>query len=256
MADDLTGVPEAWLAPVGRVGSRPLEPRVGAHLLRLLHRPADGPSRRGHRPGRRLLRRRRHLQIGALQNPTGNRKGGPLYGEFASIRVDGGDPSQRPAAPTLAAKTSGEFGHLLEINRAAPAVRSALRRIRGQRRHRHTAGVLRAQGRTCTTRTTWSANQNGTTRDRNGVDSPATLDRSLKGTRGTAALDALALKLPSSIAWTCGCSPSTGTARQSARLRRRPCWDRRRTGPRRHQPDQLRDRPRRHVRRGGRKPHR
>ncbi|MEU2619979.1 hypothetical protein ABZ642_17905 [Streptomyces sp. NPDC007157] len=138
--------------------------------------------------------------IGVLENPTGNSKSGPLYGEFASIRVDGGDPSQRPAAPTLATKASGEFGHLLEINRAAPrfSVHYDVSGIKGA------AGTLlefSAPGPNMYNSYNLVSNQNGTIRDHNGVDSPATLDRSLRGTRGTAALDALALKLPSSIAY-------------------------------------------------------
>ncbi|QDN82214.1 peptidase S8 [Streptomyces sp. S1A1-7] len=138
--------------------------------------------------------------IGILQNPTGNRKGGPLYGEFASIRVDGGGPSQRPAAPTLAAKTSGEFGHLLEINRAAPRF-SVHYDVSGVKGATGTLLEFSAPGPNLYNSYNLVSNQNGTTRDHDGVDNPATLDRSLKGTRGTAALDALALKLPSSIAY-------------------------------------------------------
>ncbi|KPI09845.1 peptidase S8 and S53 subtilisin kexin sedolisin [Actinobacteria bacterium OK006] len=138
--------------------------------------------------------------IGILENPTGNSKGGPLYGEFASIRVDGGDPSQRPAAPTLAAKTSGEFGHLLEINRAAPQF-SVHYDVSGVKGATGTLLEFSAPGPNLYHSYNMVSNQNGTTRDHDGVDSPATLDRSLKGTRGTAALDALTLKLPSSIAY-------------------------------------------------------
>ncbi|MEU9152375.1 hypothetical protein AB0D59_17930 [Streptomyces sp. NPDC048417] len=138
--------------------------------------------------------------IGILQNPTAGSRGGPAYGEFASIRVDGGAPSQRPAAPTLAAKASGDFGHLLEINRAAPqfSVHYDVSRVKGA-----TGALLEfsAPGPNMYGSYNLVSNQNGTTRDHNGVDSPATLDRSLTGTRGTAALDALALKLPSSIAY-------------------------------------------------------
>ncbi|MEV6025249.1 hypothetical protein [Streptomyces sp. NPDC052036] len=139
--------------------------------------------------------------IGVLQNPTGGAKGGPAYGEFASIRVDGGDPSQRPAAPTLAAKeASGAFGHLLEIDRAAPrfSVRYDVSRVKGA-----TGTLLEfsAPGPNMYNSYNLVSNQNGTARDRNGVDSPAMLDRSLKGTRGTVELDARALKLPSSDAY-------------------------------------------------------
>ncbi|MEU9214798.1 hypothetical protein AB0D27_44910 [Streptomyces sp. NPDC048415] len=138
--------------------------------------------------------------IGILENPTGSASLGPLYGEFASIRVDGGDRSQRPAAPTLAAKASGEFGHLLDINRAAPQY-SVHYDVSGVKGATGTLLEFSAPGPNMYGSYNLVSNQNGTTRDHNGVDSPATLDRSLKGTRGTAALDALALKLPSSIAY-------------------------------------------------------
>src|SRR5262249_32693614 len=138
--------------------------------------------------------------IGILQNPTGSSKRGPVYGEFASIRVDGGSASQRPEAPTLAAKASGEFGHLLEINRAAPkfSVHYDVSRVRGG-----TGTLLEcsAPGPNMHNSSNLVSNQNGTTRDHDGVDSPATLDRSLKGTQGTVDFDALALKLPSSVAY-------------------------------------------------------
>ncbi|MEV6056684.1 S8 family serine peptidase [Streptomyces sp. NPDC052107] len=138
--------------------------------------------------------------IGILQNQTGNAKHGPAYGEFASVRVDGSDPSQRPAAPTLAAKGSEGFGHLLEISRAAPrfSVHYDVSRIEGA-----TGTLLEfsAPGPNMYNSYNLVSNQNGTTRDHDGVDSPATLDRSLTGTRGTADLDALALKLPSSVAY-------------------------------------------------------
>ncbi|MFF2510698.1 hypothetical protein [Streptomyces sp. NPDC058086] len=136
--------------------------------------------------------------IGILENPTGNSKRGPLYGEFASIRVDGGDPSQRPAAPTLASKTSGEFGHLLEINRAAPQF-SVHYDVSGVKGATGTLLEFSAPGPNMYNSYNLVSNQNGTARDHNGVDSPATLDHSLKGTQGTATLDARALKLPSSV---------------------------------------------------------
>ncbi|MGW1797330.1 S8 family serine peptidase [Streptomyces sp. NPDC001984] len=138
--------------------------------------------------------------IGILENPTGNRKGGPLYGEFASIRVNGGNPSQRPAAPTLAAKASGEFGHLLEINRAAPKF-SVHYDVSGVKGATGTLLEFSAPGPNMYGSYNLVSNQNGTTRDHNGVDNPATLDRSLKGTRGTVELDAAALKLLASTAY-------------------------------------------------------
>ncbi|MFF4959783.1 S8 family serine peptidase [Streptomyces sp. NPDC001222] len=138
--------------------------------------------------------------IGVVQNPTGSSRRGPVYGEFASVRVDGGNPSQRPPAPTLAAKASGEFGHLLEIDRAAPrfSVHYDVSRIKGAT---GTLLELSAPGPNMYNSYNLVSNQNGTTRDHDGVDSPAALDRSLKGTRGTAELDASALRLLASTAY-------------------------------------------------------
>ncbi|WP_153546721.1 S8 family serine peptidase [Streptomyces sp. RB17] len=138
--------------------------------------------------------------IGVLQSPTGGSKGGPEYGEFASIRVNGSDPSQRPEAPVLAAKASREFGHLLGIGRSAPrfSVHYDVSRVEGA-----TGTMLEfsAPGPNMYNSYNLVSNQNGTTRDHDGVDSPATLDRSLDGTRGTVELDAVALKLPSSVTY-------------------------------------------------------
>ncbi|MEV7322036.1 S8 family serine peptidase [Streptomyces sp. NPDC093970] len=138
--------------------------------------------------------------IGVVQNPTGGARGVPLYGEFASVRVDGGSPARRPAAPTLAAEPSGEPGHLLEITRAAPrfSVHYDVSRVRGA-----TGTLLEfsAPGPNMYGSYNLVANQDGTVRDHDGVDSPATLHRTLKGTRGTAGLDARSLKLPSSDAY-------------------------------------------------------
>ncbi|MEU6317981.1 hypothetical protein [Streptomyces sp. NPDC047009] len=138
--------------------------------------------------------------IGIVQNPTGGARGAAAYGEFASLRVDGGAPSKRPAAPSLAAKASGQFGHLLEIGRSSPrfSVQYDVSRVEGA-----TGTLLEfsAPGPNMYNSYNLVSNQNGTVRDHDGVNSPATLDRSLKGTRGTVELDALALKLPSSIAY-------------------------------------------------------
>jgi hypothetical protein len=138
--------------------------------------------------------------IGVLQNPTAGVRGGPAYGEFASIRVDGGEAAQRPAAPTLAAQGSAESGHMLWINRAAPrfSVHYDVSQVEGA-----TGTLLEFSdpGPNMYGSYNMVSNQNGTTRDHDGVDGPALLDRPLKGTRGTADLDALALKLPSSLAY-------------------------------------------------------
>ncbi|MEW1773559.1 S8 family serine peptidase [Streptomyces sp. NPDC086777] len=146
--------------------------------------------------------------IGVVQNPTGGAKGVPLYGEFASVRVDGGSIAQRPDAPALGAEPSGGpsagpsagSGHLLEITRAAPrfSVSYDVSRVKGA------SGTLlefSAPGPNMYGSYNLVSNQNGTVRDHDGVDSPATLHRSLKGTRGTAKFDAQALRLPSSTAY-------------------------------------------------------
>ncbi|WP_377273303.1 S8 family serine peptidase [Peterkaempfera sp. SMS 1(5)a] len=138
--------------------------------------------------------------IGVVQNPTGGFHSTPLYGEFSPVRVDGGSPAQRPAAPTLAAQASGPFGHLLEINRAAAefSVRYDVSGIRGA-----TGALLEfsAPGPNMYNSYNMVSNQNGTTRDHDGVDSPAALDRPLTGTRGTVQLSAAKLRLASSLAY-------------------------------------------------------
>ncbi|MGY5014226.1 S8 family serine peptidase [Streptomyces sp. 900105755] len=142
--------------------------------------------------------------IGIVQNPTGGARGVPLYGEFASVRVDGAGIAQRPDAPALGTEPSGGpsagSGHLLEITRAAPrfSVSYDVSRVEGA-----TGTLLEfsAPGPNMYGSYNLVSNQNGTVRDHDGVDSPAALERSLKGTRGTAKLDARALKLPSSVAY-------------------------------------------------------
>ncbi|HEY4005537.1 MAG TPA: hypothetical protein VGM60_10200 [Pseudonocardia sp.] len=134
--------------------------------------------------------------IGIVQNSAFPPR--PVYGEFASVRVEGGTAAQRPAAPTLAAPATGSFGYQAEATRAAPgfAVRYDVSQIPGA-----TGAVLEfsAPGPNMYHSLNMVNNQNGSAPDHDGVDSPATIDRALSGTRGTVTLDALALGLATSL---------------------------------------------------------
>lgn len=134
--------------------------------------------------------------IGIEQEPGS--AGRPVYGEFASVRVDGGSAAQRPAAPTLATPAAGSFGHQAEVSRAAPgfAVHYDVSGIRGA-----TGALLEfsAPGPNLYNLLNTVNNQNGSAPDHDGVDTPATLDRSLSGTSGTVELNALSLRLATSL---------------------------------------------------------
>jgi hypothetical protein len=133
--------------------------------------------------------------IGIVQNSARPR---PVYGEFAAVRVEGGTAAQRPAAPTLAAPPSGGFGHQAAASRAAPgfAVRYDVSGIPGATGARL---EFSAPGPNLYQSLNMVNNQNGSAPDHDGVDSPATLDRAVSGTRGTVTLDALSLGLATSL---------------------------------------------------------
>ncbi|HYZ52168.1 MAG TPA: S8 family serine peptidase [Streptosporangiaceae bacterium] len=122
----------------------------------------------------------------------------PVYGEFASVRVEGGTAAQRPAAPTLAAPATGSFGHQAEATRAAPgfAVRYDVSGIPGATGARL---EFSAPGPNLYRSLNTVNNQNGSAPDHDGVDSSATLSRELTGTRGTVTFDALSLGLATSL---------------------------------------------------------
>jgi hypothetical protein len=135
--------------------------------------------------------------IGIIQDSSEASADRAVYGEFASIRVAGGSPAQRPAAPPLATAANKPFGHDLEINRAAPnfAVRYDIRGIKGA-----TGALLEvsAPGPNLYNSYNLVDNPNGTVRDNDGVDSPATMEIPLTGSHGTATFNALTLGLATS----------------------------------------------------------
>ncbi|HEY4462212.1 MAG TPA: hypothetical protein VGN41_06045, partial [Streptosporangiaceae bacterium] len=115
-----------------------------------------------------------------------------------AVRVEGGTAAQRPPAPTLAAPPSGGFGHQAAASRAVPgfAVRYDVSGIPGATGARL---EFSAPGPNLYRSLNMVNNQNGSAPDHDGVDSPATLDRAVSGTRGTVTLDALSLGLATSL---------------------------------------------------------
>ena len=119
----------------------------------------------------------------------------PVYSEFTPIRVNGGTPAQRPAAPTLAAAGSDQFGHLLEIPETAP----------GFKLNYNVRGVPGAAGAifevsTPAAPTVYNSlntvtNANGTVRDHDGVDTGSVIYQRLPSSSGTVALNAVKLGL-------------------------------------------------------------
>jgi hypothetical protein len=134
--------------------------------------------------------------IGIMQNSALPPR--PVYGEFAAVRVEGGSAALRPAAPILATSATGSFGHQAEATRAAPgfAVRYDVSGIPGATGARL---EFSAPGPNLYHSLNMVNNQNSSAPDHDGVDSPATLDRTLSGTRGTVTFDALSLGLATSL---------------------------------------------------------
>lgn len=94
--------------------------------------------------------------IGILENPTGNSKRGPLYGEFASIRVDGGDlrnARQRRPWPRRHPESSVTCWRSTRPHRSSRCTTT----YRASRAPPARCWSSPRPGRTCTTRTTWSA---------------------------------------------------------------------------------------------------
>jgi hypothetical protein len=123
----------------------------------------------------------------------------PVFGEFTSIRMDGGTLAQRPAAPTLAAAGSDQFGHVLEIRKAAPgfSLRYDVRGVPGAAgaAFEISAPAAPTLGRSLNTVT----NANGTVRDHDGVDTGSVVYQQLPASFGTTAFDAVKLGLPGSL---------------------------------------------------------
>jgi hypothetical protein len=136
--------------------------------------------------------------IGIVQNSTGKPPfGHPVYGEFASIRVDGGAAAQRPGTPTLAAGNQG-FGHQLEVSRANPgfSLDYDVRNVPGAT---GAAVEVSAPAPTLFNSLNTVTNANGTTRDHDGVDTGSVAYQQLPGRDGIARLNAVTLGLGGSL---------------------------------------------------------
>jgi hypothetical protein len=140
--------------------------------------------------------------IGIDQDSSNADSGFPVYGEFASIRVDGATAAQRPTTPTLAVsadgRSGGQFGHYLEVSRAAPAfsLRYDVRNVPGAT---GAAVEVSAPAPTLFNALNTVTNANGTTRDHDGVDAGSVAYRALPGRDGTQTLDAVRLGLGGSL---------------------------------------------------------
>jgi len=122
----------------------------------------------------------------------------PVYSEFSPIRVGGGTAAQRPAAPTLAAAGSDQFGHVVAIPKAAPGfkLRYDVRSVPGA------AGAIfeiSAPAPTVYNSLNTVTNANGTVRDHDGVDTGSVVYQQLPASSGTVALDAVKLGLSGSL---------------------------------------------------------
>jgi hypothetical protein len=138
--------------------------------------------------------------IGIVQDSTGTPPFGSLiYGEFASIRVDGGTAAQRPTAPTLSAGGGG-FGHAVEVSRARPAfsLRYDVRAVPGAT---GVAVEVSAPAPTLFNSFNTVTNANGTARDDDGVDSGSVAYQRLSGSNGTAELNAVTLGIGGSMSY-------------------------------------------------------
>jgi Subtilase family len=120
------------------------------------------------------------------------------FGEFAPVRVDGGTPAARPAAPLVTA--GGAYGHTAHVTAAEPGftVRYDVRAVHGA-----SGAVVEvsAPGRTVFGSFNTFTNANGTTYDQDGVNTPSTVRRRVSGRSGTVRLDAVALGLPTSMSY-------------------------------------------------------
>ena len=125
--------------------------------------------------------------IGIVQDSTGIR---PVYGEFSSIRVDGGTAAQRPAAPILSA--AGASGHSLAITRAQSTF-SLGYDVRGIPGATGAAVEFSAPAPSLFNSFNTVTNADGTGPDNDGVDSGSSAFVPLHGRNGTARLDAAKL---------------------------------------------------------------
>jgi hypothetical protein len=133
--------------------------------------------------------------IGIVQNSAAPRA---IYGEFTPIRVGGDRANSRPDAPTLSA--GGGFGHNATVTRAAPgfSVRYDVDPVA-----RATGAMLEISAPAPTRWNSYNTftNANGSGRDQDGVNAGSVAYKQLPRRSGTVSLDALALGLPTSMAY-------------------------------------------------------
>lgn len=137
--------------------------------------------------------------IGIAQSGFGGNPLRVVYGEFAPLRVAGGDAGRRPAAPLLTG-ADGTSAHTVEVTRAEPrfTLRYDVRSVPGAR---GAEVEFSAPAPTNFGSYNTFGNANGTVLDDDGVDTPSTAHRVLSGTSGAVRLDPAALGLGSSDAY-------------------------------------------------------
>jgi hypothetical protein len=138
--------------------------------------------------------------IGIVQDSTGTPPFGHLvYGEFASIRVDGGTAAQRPTTPTLSTNGGG-FGHAVEVSRARPtfSLRYDVRAVPGAT---GAAVEVSAPAPTLFNALNTVTNANGTVRDNDGVDTGSVGYQRLSRSSGTEELNAVTLGIGGSLSY-------------------------------------------------------
>ncbi|WP_427891702.1 S8 family serine peptidase [Kribbella sp. GL6] len=129
----------------------------------------------------------------AQQSTDGSPTSSDVYGDFASVRVDGAGIADRPQAPTLSA-TDTPAGHLLVATDAAPdfTVGYDVSTVAGA-----TGAVVEiaAPAPNLFNSINTFINHNGTQRDADGVDTGSVVYQPVSGTTGTADLSVKTLKL-------------------------------------------------------------
>jgi hypothetical protein len=137
--------------------------------------------------------------VGIAQSGFGGNPLRVVYGEFAPLRVAGGDAATRPAAPLLTGAEAGS-AHTAEVTRAEPrfTLRYDVRSVPGAR-----GAEVEFSAPAPTNYGSYNtfSNANGTVLDDDGVDTPSTAHRVLSGTSGAVRLDPAALGLGSSTAY-------------------------------------------------------
>ncbi|HVV18807.1 MAG TPA: S8 family serine peptidase [Pseudonocardiaceae bacterium] len=135
--------------------------------------------------------------IGIIQDSTNAAALRPVYGEFTSIRVDGGTAAARAGAPTLSA--GGAFGHDLEVGRTQQfSMDYDVRNVPGAV---GAAVEVSAPAPTLFNALNTVTNANGTVRDDDGVDSGSVAYQRLPGRSGVARLSAAALGIGGSLSY-------------------------------------------------------